>query len=455
MRRYPITRHALRPAHNAPPVQRIDTDGLGSGSYDVVVIGAGVFGLSTAYALAKGGARVAVVEKGIVGGEASGRAVGFLESVTLDPMKADAAAVALRFWRQISAAAGDGIGLGTGLAFYAGQGDTKRLAGWQAWCAKMGHSHPARVVGEAQARAMTPEISAAFPIMGAVWSPQDLFVEPRLALPALAQLAQAAGADVAEGVAVRRVVVEAGHVRGVATTQGVIRARHVVLAAGVWNSIFARHLGIALPQLYGFATAVELVAPQGGLPCHAGAINGSSFRPTPWGSHVGGPQLSVAPLTPLHLRQAWAFRHAAGALAPVMDIGLSWRHFSQIARALRWNGQGRSPFEDCPVLATAPREFARHAAKARLSQAFGVADLQERGAWAGAIACSPDNLPILDSPKILNGLHIGAGMYFGLTFGPAMGLHLACQILGQPLPFDAGRFRLSRFDGPIRHGFTA
>ncbi|MCY3761296.1 MAG: FAD-dependent oxidoreductase, partial [Gemmatimonadetes bacterium] len=42
-------------------------------SADVVVIGAGVSGLSSAWFLARAGGDVVVVEKGTVGGEASGR----------------------------------------------------------------------------------------------------------------------------------------------------------------------------------------------------------------------------------------------------------------------------------------------------------------------------------------------------------------------------------------------
>ena len=44
--------------------------------YDVVVIGAGVNGCCAAYHLAREGYKVAVVEKGIIAGEASGRNAG-------------------------------------------------------------------------------------------------------------------------------------------------------------------------------------------------------------------------------------------------------------------------------------------------------------------------------------------------------------------------------------------
>ena len=45
---------------------------------DVVIIGAGVIGLSAGYWLAKAGAQVIILDKGRAAWEASGRATGFL-----------------------------------------------------------------------------------------------------------------------------------------------------------------------------------------------------------------------------------------------------------------------------------------------------------------------------------------------------------------------------------------
>ena len=52
-----------------------------SAQYDVVIIGAGVHGLSTAYYLAKNGiTKVAVLDKGYVGGGASARSTAIIRA---------------------------------------------------------------------------------------------------------------------------------------------------------------------------------------------------------------------------------------------------------------------------------------------------------------------------------------------------------------------------------------
>ena len=52
---------------------------------DVVIIGGGIIGVSTAYYLAKSGVSVTLVEKGIIAGEQSSRNWGFVRQQGRDP----------------------------------------------------------------------------------------------------------------------------------------------------------------------------------------------------------------------------------------------------------------------------------------------------------------------------------------------------------------------------------
>ncbi len=65
---------------------------------DVVVIGAGVSGLSSAYFLARAGRDVVVVDKGIVGGEASGRNGGMVSERVDEPLLIPMAVEATELW---------------------------------------------------------------------------------------------------------------------------------------------------------------------------------------------------------------------------------------------------------------------------------------------------------------------------------------------------------------------
>jgi sarcosine oxidase subunit beta len=65
---------------------------------DVVVIGAGIIGLSSAYWLAKKGAKVIVLDKGRVAWEASGRATGFLSLRGESPAEFPLANLAEELW---------------------------------------------------------------------------------------------------------------------------------------------------------------------------------------------------------------------------------------------------------------------------------------------------------------------------------------------------------------------
>ena len=67
-------------------------------SADVVVIGAGVSGLTSAYYLAKAGKDVVVVEKGTVGGEASGRNGGMISERVDEPPMIPMAVESLKIW---------------------------------------------------------------------------------------------------------------------------------------------------------------------------------------------------------------------------------------------------------------------------------------------------------------------------------------------------------------------
>src|SRR5690606_27170917 len=77
---------------------------------DVVVVGGGIIGVSTAFFLAERGVRTLLCEKGVVGGEQSSRNWGWCRTMGRDPRELPLAMESLRLWREINARIGEETG---------------------------------------------------------------------------------------------------------------------------------------------------------------------------------------------------------------------------------------------------------------------------------------------------------------------------------------------------------
>lgn len=452
MRRFRIAFRGAGLLGGQPLAEPVPDSGEPPANCDVVVLGGGIVGVTTALFLAEGGARVALFEKGVVAGEASGRAVGFVESMLTDPRKQPALSHSLRIWHGLSDRIGEETSFRGGMLMVMGSQAEADMA--RAWRDRPGIAAATQVISPNEVRKHLPELSPGLPVSAGVYSSEDGFADPRRATPAIARGAMRKGAMIFQNCAARRVLVSGGTVRGVETERGITRAGHVVLAGGIWNQILAAHLGFDLPQLYGFATATEIRAD--GLPEDlCGVAAGGCFRPTPWGTHIVGPILSLTPMTPLHLRNAWRFRHALRHLGGSIDLALRPDHWRFVARALRWNGHGQSPFESCRILEPEVRPFSEWAALQQVTAPFSPRSVELVRSWAGALATTPDNMPIAGPVPGIGGLSIGSGMYYGFSFGPGMADLIASGILGREPPFDPAPYDLNRFAGGKVPAFAA
>jgi glycine/D-amino acid oxidase-like deaminating enzyme len=70
-------------------------------TYDVVVVGAGIVGAACAYFLMREGLRVAVVERGIVGGGATAAAMGHLVAMDDSPAQLALTKLSLQLWKEL------------------------------------------------------------------------------------------------------------------------------------------------------------------------------------------------------------------------------------------------------------------------------------------------------------------------------------------------------------------
>src|SRR6267378_164271 len=221
---------------------------------DVAVIGAGIQGSSVALRLAQAGAKVAVLERGIPGAEASSAAAGILspgvEAVEPGPFHALCHASLERypsFVREVEALSGMSVGfrvLGT-LEVALDETHAKVLAGRAEKMLR--HGLPVEVLDESAVRRLEPAISPF--ARGALFFPDEASVDPRLLARAVYVAAARAGATFLTG-QVKRIVVDGGRATAVDHDQGRIEADRVVLAAGSWSLLVAGH-GYVVPRADG------------------------------------------------------------------------------------------------------------------------------------------------------------------------------------------------------------
>ncbi len=209
---------------------------------DVIVVGGGLMGCSTAYRLAKNDLRVVVFEKSVPGAEASSAAAGIL-APSIESFD-DALALQLgRRSRELHAELGDeldellGIDVGfrrsgvVRLAF-----DDDELAALQAQEAALTAS-AVRCELWSPERALEEEPSCNPELVGALHVPEDAQVRPKKLLLAVALGAERQGVEFRTGATVRSVLVEDGRAKGVQLGDSIVEADHVVVAAGSWTTL--------------------------------------------------------------------------------------------------------------------------------------------------------------------------------------------------------------------------
>ena len=214
---------------------------------DVVVIGGGIIGASTALELAESGMRVALCEKGGIGHEQSSRNWGWVRISRRDPREVPLMAEALRIWSGLDARIGRDTGYRRAGIMFTCDSDLS-YAQHETWNRNLeGYQLDSRMLSAREFQAMFPDANLA--LKGALYTAADGRAEPQKAAPAIAEAARDRGAHVLTNCAVRGIETAGGEVSGVVTERGPIACSAVVLAGGAWSNLFAGNMGIDFPQL--------------------------------------------------------------------------------------------------------------------------------------------------------------------------------------------------------------
>ena len=414
---------------------------------DVVIIGGGVAGVGAALALAEGGVSVLLCEKGRVAAEQSSRNWGWVRRQGRDPRELPLMTRSLALWRRYADVVDTDIGFRqTGCTYLCTTED--EAVEREAWLAhaKM-FDVPSRMMSRAEISGLLDTSGA--DVHAAITTPDDCQAEPSLAVPALARHAQAVGATIAEGIAVRTLLRSGGRVSGVMTEHGPVACDAVILAGGAWSRPFLENAGMNLPQLAVRSSALRTGPARANAAPPAGMLgaSGGSIRPRRDGGYtVGRAGAARFELVPAAFRHLFAFLPMLQKRWRIVDLGLGRSFFGPLGHH-RWREDEVTPFEQMRVLDPDPDDRLLadvwRSAQALYPQLAGAERVQ---AWAGMIDVTPDEVPIIDTVAGVPGLVVATGLS-GHGFGLGLGAgEMAARLATGGTPLVArDPYRMDRF----------
>ena len=419
---------------------------------DVVVIGGGIVGVSTAWFLAKQGVSVALCEKGHIAGEQSGRNWGWVRVQGRDVREIPMMLESLRIWGGLKDEIGEDVGFTRGGCFFTANSE-KQLAELGDWI-ETANTHGIRSQLLSAAGLRKHLGAAAISWAGGLYTETDGRAEPQKATPALARAAGRRGASILTSCAVRGVETSGGRVSAVVTEHGSIETSVVLCAAGAWTSLFCASLGINVPQLKVRGT-VARTAPAEKV------LNGNVFddrlgirRRQDGGYTVAHGSVLEHLVTPSSFRHFIKFIPALKQELKILRLSFGREFIEEWKTPKRWALDRPSPFEAMRVLDPSPNKRVLGEIRRNLDTIFPqLAETPIVESWAGMIESSPDVVPIIDAADSIAGFHIATGFSgHGFGIGPGAGKVIAAMLTGVDSGIDISPLRLSRFfDGsPIR-----
>ncbi|MBS2018180.1 MAG: FAD-binding oxidoreductase [Deltaproteobacteria bacterium] len=219
---------------------------------DIVVIGAGIMGLSIAYHLARlGTTNVLVVDKSYLCGGASGRNGGGIRAQWSSEANVRLMQESIRMCRDFASEFKINVWLRQGGYLFLAR-SAERAKALEASCALQRECGlETRMLTPKEAQKIVPEL-ATDGIVATSYNPDDGVVFPWPFVWGFAQAAQKLGVEVTTftevtGIDVRGTTIEAVHLRKDGR-EHVVRTNKIVNAAGAWSPELARMVGVELPN---------------------------------------------------------------------------------------------------------------------------------------------------------------------------------------------------------------
>jgi glycine/D-amino acid oxidase-like deaminating enzyme len=429
----------------APRVDPVTSDETLPQRADVVIIGGGIIGTSSALFLAQKGISVALCEKGHIAGEQSSRNWGWCRKMARDPREIPLIIESLRLWERMNETVEAETGFRTCGIMYLGE-TAAELAQLEAW---LEHARQyqldTRLIGGDEVAERLPGLAKKW--AGALYTASDGKGEPQLAAPAIANAARRLGAGIHTHCAVRGIETAAGRVAGVVTEKGRIACQSVVLAGGAWSRLFCGNLGVELPQLKVLGSVMRTEKLEGGPEISAsGGLFGYRKR-MDGGYTVATLGVRTIDLVPDNFRLLFDYLPAARLHWKKLRFRFGNRFAEEWRMKRRWSLDEATPFEAVRTLDPAADPFVLDRARADIAASFpAFRDIKIAETWGGMIDVMPDAIPVISAVDQVPGFFIATGFSgHGFGIGPGAGRLVADMVAGGPTIVDPMPFRLSRF----------
>ena len=367
--------------------------------YDIVLIGGGGHGLSTAYHLAKehGLSRIAVLEKGYLGGGNVGRNTTIVRANYFLPGNSEFYSHSLKKWERMEQELNFNTMMSQRGLINLFHSDGQRDAFVRRGNAIRNQGDDAELLTRDQVRALMPYLnyeSLRFPIYGGLLQRRAGTARHDAVAWGYARAADQRGVDLIQQCEVTGIDIENGRVRGVQTTRGAIRARKVGIVVAGRSGQVAAMAGLRLP--------IES-----------------------------------------HVLQAFVTEGLIPCIDHVISFGMGHFYLSQSDKGGLVFGGDLDFYASYAQRGNLP--ITEHVMEAAMTLVPMIGEARVLRSWGGIMDMTPDGSPIIDHTGI-EGLYLDAGWcYGGFKAVPASGECFAHLIAtDRPHPVATG-YRLDRF----------
>ena len=246
---FSVMKEALRGHKGWAPTWR---DAAPKSDYDIVIIGGGGHGLATAYYLAKeyGAARIAVVEKGWIGGGNVGRNTTIVRSNYLLPGNIPFYETSMKLWEGLEQDINYNAMVSQRGILNLYHSDAQRDAYARRGNAMRLHGVDSELLDQGAVREMLPFLdydNARFPIHGGLLQRRGGTVRHDAVAWGYARAADRRGVDIIQNCEVKGFKIENNSVVGIETSRGFIGAKKIGMAVAGNSSRVAAMAGLKLP----------------------------------------------------------------------------------------------------------------------------------------------------------------------------------------------------------------